>query len=699
MSNRSIKINKTHKKALFLEIDKRSDRAMAFTLIGNFLFGLFLATYYETWLIGITVGSLNLAAYWGSKLLLPNTKIYQYVGSTVLGIFMAQFIFQMHGLFEMHFFAFISSTLLISYSNWRLQLPLFIVIIIHHITFAYLQFLGVEGVYFTQLSYMDLDTFLFHLGLALVIILHCGFWGYFSEQKILEDGLRTQKAERSLKMNLSIAEEIKAGNFDTQISSTTNDPLTLALQDMRSHLSSSIQASEALKDQLQKSNDTLAHQTSMLKSSESVLQAQKGRLLEVNEKLESQKNALEIQNQEIETAQVQLIVNAEELEESNRYKSEFMANMSHEIRTPMNAILGLTHLLKDAFIETEERESLDLIQRSSLNLLNIINDILDLSKIESGMFRLEKIDYQPLEVVDLVFKLLETKTSEKGIKLLKKVAKDLPQFVIGDPHRLNQILVNLLGNAIKFTERGSVTLQLSHTLLSQGDLQLDFKIIDTGIGIPKDKLDTIFESFSQAEEGTSRKFGGTGLGLTISRKLVEIHGGKLSVESQFGQGSTFSFSMLCQASTKVLNQDNPTQNQSPFSLTGLTDYQVLLVDDNKVNRLVGKKTLSRWKMKVDIAVDGKDAVEQSMAKKYDLILMDLQMPIMNGYEASKVIREDTNNPNCLIPIIALTANVMDNVLKDAKNAGINTVVTKPFDPGNLYRVMESYITPSAVRSR
>ncbi|MFK7923711.1 MAG: ATP-binding protein [Bacteroidia bacterium] len=672
---------------------------MTATLIGNFLLGLFLATFYGTWLIAISVGSLNLAAYWGSKLLLPKTKVYQYVGSAVLGIFMAQFIFQMHGLFEMHFFAFISSTLLISYSNWRLQLPLFFVIIIHHITFAYLQFLGVEGVYFTQLSYMDLGTFAFHLGLALVIFLHCGFWGYFSEQQILEDGLRTQKAERSLKLNLSIAEEIKAGNFDTQISRTTNDPLSLALQDMRAHLSSSINASEALKDQLQKSNDTLAQQTSMLKRSESVLQAQKGHLLEANEKLEAQKNALETQNREIEMAQVQLIANAEELEASNRYKSEFMANMSHEIRTPMNAILGLTHLLKDAIIEKEERESLDLIQRSSLNLLNIINDILDLSKIESGMFRLEKIDYQPLEAIDLVFKLLETKASEKGIKLQKEVTPCLPQFVIGDPHRLNQILVNLIGNAIKFTEQGSVTLKLSHSQFSQDSLQLDFKIIDTGIGIPEDKLDTIFESFSQAEEGTSRKFGGTGLGLTISRKLVEIHGGKLDVESELGQGSTFSFSMVCQISSKALNLNQASQNNSPFTLTGLTNYKVLLVDDNKVNRLVGKKTLSRWKMDVDMAVDGKDAVEQSAAKKYDLILMDLQMPIMNGYEASKAIREDSNNPNCMIPIIALTANVMDNVLRDAGDAGINTVVTKPFDPGNLYRVMENYLIPSATRSR
>ncbi|MEL7535078.1 MAG: ATP-binding protein, partial [Bacteroidota bacterium] len=364
----------------------------------------------------------------------------------------------------------------------------------------------------------------------------------------------------------------------------------------------------------------------------------------------------------------------------------------------MNAILGLTHLLKDSFIKKEERETLDLIQRSSLNLLNIINDILDLSKIEAGMFRLEKIDYQPIEVVDLVFKLLEGKAEEKGIKLIKDISPELPQFVVGDPHRLNQILVNLIGNAIKFTAHGSVSLKLNHKQIDDAELKLEFQVIDTGIGIPEDKLETIFESFSQAEEGTSRKFGGTGLGLTISRKLVNIHGGTLGVSSKLGQGSNFSFDLSCKRSDKAQSQQETTPNKSPFSLTELTGFKVLLVDDNKVNRLVGKKTLSRWKMVTEMAVDGQDAVEKALENQYDLILMDLQMPIMNGYEASSTIRNDENNPNQHTPIIALTANVMDNVLKDAAEAGIQTVVTKPFDPGNLYRVMQSYLIPATTPS-
>ena len=254
MPKQSIKIDKKQRRILFLEIDRRSDNAMAVALTANFLFGLFLATFYDTWMIALNVGLLNLGAYWSSRLLLPNKKLYQYIGSAVLGIFMAQFIFQMHGLFEMHFFAFISSTLLISYSNWRLQLPLFVVIVVHHAVFAYLQFIGTPGIYFTQLSYMDLSTFVFHLSLALAIFLNCGFWGYFSERKILNDGLRAQKAERSLKRNLAIAENIKAGHFEAKTIEKIGDPLTLALQDMRLHLSSSLRSSEMLKDQLKQSN-------------------------------------------------------------------------------------------------------------------------------------------------------------------------------------------------------------------------------------------------------------------------------------------------------------------------------------------------------------------------------------------------------------------------------------------------------------
>ena len=215
--------------SLFEKITRGSDQMFAWFLVGSFAFGLFLATFYDTWLIGIAVGGLNLLAYFGTKWLLPENKLYQYVGASVLAVFMAQFIYQMHGMFEMHFYAFVACTILIAYTNWRLHIPLFVLIIVHHATFAYMQFIGVEGVYFTQLPYMDFVTFLFHAGFAGIIIFICGFWAYYAEQKVLADGLRALQAEDTLRRNLQLAEEIRTGNYKNAPEVAGNDPLALAL--------------------------------------------------------------------------------------------------------------------------------------------------------------------------------------------------------------------------------------------------------------------------------------------------------------------------------------------------------------------------------------------------------------------------------------------------------------------------------------
>jgi PAS domain S-box-containing protein len=390
---------------------------------------------------------------------------------------------------------------------------------------------------------------------------------------------------------------------------------------------------------------------------------------------------------------IEQIIQAKEQAEKERMgKEQFLANMSHEIRTPMNGIIGLTRLLQESPLNEEQQETVGLILNSSHSLLNIINDILDLSKIESGKFQLEQIDFQPREVIKTVMSLLRPKADEKRIGLEEIIPHTVPQWVVGDPHRLNQVLVNLVGNAIKFTETGHVTIRLSGFTMPEGKTQLTFSVDDTGIGIPADKLNSIFENFSQASADTMRKFGGTGLGLTISRKLVEMQGGVMRVESQLGEGSTFSFILsYLESMNQSLTQAQAQANQhNPFELRGLEGRIALLADDNKVNRMVGGKTLRRWGMEVVFAEDGREAVEMAIETAFDVILMDIQMPDMDGYEASQVIR-NTSNLNQETPIIALTANVVGNVVTQASEAGMDSVLTKPFDPMQLYENLTKMI--------
>ncbi|MEM7374006.1 MAG: response regulator [Bacteroidota bacterium] len=384
------------------------------------------------------------------------------------------------------------------------------------------------------------------------------------------------------------------------------------------------------------------------------------------------------------------LVQAREIaDESRKSKEKFLANMSHEIRTPIGGIIGLARLLGETNLDEEQQETLGLIKRASDSLLNIINDILDLSKIEAGKFHLESIDFNVKETMQAVVSLLKGKVEEKNLDLRYKIPSNVPKWLIGDPHRLNQILLNLIGNAIKFTTQGYIEIRIKVLEYRQRDQLVEFRVKDTGIGIPKDRLDAIFESFSQASSDTSRKFGGTGLGLTITQKLVELHGGSITVESEVGEGSEFIFTLVCGKSER--KQETIEEKVNPFELEGLKGKRILLVDDNKVNRLVGRKTLHRWQTEVSLAEDGQIALNLALEEEFDLILMDLQMPNMNGYEATKAIRRLEGNPNQDVPIIALTAAVLIGEKEKALAAGTNAVQTKPFDPSQLYETMLSLI--------
>lgn len=376
-------------------------------------------------------------------------------------------------------------------------------------------------------------------------------------------------------------------------------------------------------------------------------------------------------------ANIELQEAKEKAEQSERFKQQFLANMSHEIRTPMNAVTGMTHLLIDKNPRPDQVNYLTGIKKSSDTLLHIINDILDISKIEAGKIELEQIDFSLRDVIDQVKQTLHHKADEKGLQLIVHIDREIPDVVVGDPVRLNQVLMNLAGNAIKFTEKGSVMIEAR-----KAGSGIKFSIIDTGIGIPKNKIHSIFESFTQAHSSDTRKFGGTGLGLTISKQLVELMGGNISIESEEGSGSNFSFEIKYEAGSADRMRDLKSAESIDGSI--LNGLRILIADDNEHNRVVARDTLQlKAEVQITEAMNGKEALEIFRQSDFDIVLMDVQMPVMDGYEATRKIRETFSNPKNKVPVIALTASVIRSDLDKCKQAGMTDYVPKPFKVSQL----------------
>ncbi len=375
-------------------------------------------------------------------------------------------------------------------------------------------------------------------------------------------------------------------------------------------------------------------------------------------------------------------------------KTDFLSVMSHEIRTPLHAIIGFSHLLLDNRPRPDQMEFLNMLKFSGETLLHIINDILDFNKLESGKLELDLEEFSLKELLDNIYKTFLPKSKEKNIELILSYEDRLPLYVKADPGRINQVLNNLVSNAIKFTPNGYVKIEVKLVNTENNQLTVDFAVIDTGIGIAYDKQQKIFDLFTQADSDTTRKYGGTGLGLSIAKKIVQLMGSEIKLQSHPWNGSRFYFRLTLQqaAGAVSVTQEPVTPEEKKYNRQAFAGKKILLAEDNTINIMVAKQFVLDWGGEVDVAINGQEALELYLSHHYDLVLMDLQMPVMDGFTSTREIRKHSS----MIPIIALTASSINEVLNNIIDSGMNDYISKPFVPEMLYNKLCKYLLQEMV---
>ena len=385
----------------------------------------------------------------------------------------------------------------------------------------------------------------------------------------------------------------------------------------------------------------------------------------------------------------ELLAAKKKAEAESKAKADFLATISHEIRTPLNSILGIGNLLHQTPLNENQKEYARLLLHSSEHLLSLVNNLLDLSKIEAKKIVLEQVPFNIVELTNILKQTFSVRVNEKKIKLKVELDKNLPHSLIGDPVKLNQILTNLIGNAIKFTKKGWVSLSILVVKNKKAEVCLQFKVTDTGIGIPKEKIETIFQEFSQASYDVNVEFGGTGLGLTISKNLLELYDSTLNVKSELNVGSEFSFNIWYKKSKIRIPKKETTINT--IQRHDFKSLHVLVVDDNPANIFIATKYLEQWKIAYKSAESGQKAINHIKKQHFDIILLDLQMPKMNGYETAKKIRKLKLKKRPAI--ISFSASSIGEISEKLFDAGIDNHLPKPFQPMQLFEILKEYQEP------